>query len=133
MKYIINENHLKLIVENNKWDTLVSKYINVRDLHTWDIDNGDFNVADGKYGKDIFRFRIQYSSTVPDHEFNIIYIEDDFVTTIQSLFGLNSKIAIGSIINWFNQKYNKNLNINDFEWMGDDDSFDTDINNNYHQ
>lgn len=126
MKYIINENHLKLIVENNKWDTLVSKYINVRDLHTWDIDNGDFNVADGKYGKDIFRFRIQYSSTFPDHEFNIIYIEDDFVTTIQSLFGLNSKIAIESIINWFNQKYNKNLNINDFEWMAHDDRFDID-------
>ena len=126
MKYIITENQLKFIVENDKLDTLVSKYLNFQDWWTWDIGNGEFNVADGEYGKDIFRFRIQNSSTFPDHEFNVIYIEDDLVSKIITLFGLNNKIIIGLIINWFNQKYNKNLNINDFEWMEHDDRFDID-------
>ena len=117
MKYIITESRI------NK---LVFLYLDSQNWHTWDIGDGEFNVTDGEYGKDIFRFRIQNSSTVPDHEFNVIYIEDDLVSKIITLFGLNNKIIIGSIINWFNQKYNKSLNINDFEWMEYDDRFDID-------
>ena len=82
--YLSNSNKLvEFIVENDKLDkldTLVSKYLNFQDWWTWDIGNGEFNVADGEYGKDIFRFRIQNSSTFPDHEFNVIYIEDDLVS-----------------------------------------------------
>ena len=114
MKYVLNE---------SQFDKLITTYLDSQNWWTWDIGDGEFNVADGKYGKDLFRFRIQYSSTEPDHEFNVIYISDDLVTKISGLFGINGKIAIASIINWFNQKYDKNLTIDDFEWLQDSDTY----------
>jgi hypothetical protein len=118
--YIISENQLKFIVENSKMDTMVSQYLNSQDWRTWDIGDGEFNVADGEFGKDLIRFRIQNSSTVPDHEFNVIYLEDGLVTKINNLFGLGSEDSIISIINWFNGKYDKNLTRDDFEWLDGD-------------
>jgi len=118
--YIISENQLKFIVENSKMDTMVSQYLNSQDWRTWDIGDGEFNVADGEFGKDLIRFRIQSSSTVPDHEFNVIYLEDGLVTKINNLFGLGSEDSIISIINWFNGKYDKNLTRDDFEWLDSD-------------
>ena len=53
----------------------------------------------------------------------MIYISDELVTKISRLFGVNGKIAINSIINWFNQKYEKNLTIDDFEWLQDSDTY----------
>jgi len=118
--FMISETQLKTIVESNKNGGLVSEYLNYQDWRVWDIGDGEFNVADGEFGRDLIRFRIQYSSTVPDHSFNVIYISDDLVTKISRLFGVGSKIAVKSIINWFNQKYDKNLTMNDFEWMDSD-------------
>ena len=118
--YLISENQLKLIVENNRMDTLVSQYLNSQDWRTWDIGDGEFNVADGEFGKDLIRLRIQYSSTVPDHHFDVIYLEDGLVTKIRNLFGLGNEDSIDSIINWFNEKYDKNLTRDDFEWLDSD-------------
>jgi hypothetical protein len=118
--YIISENQLKFIVENSKMDTMVSQYLNSQDWRTWDIGDGEFNVADGEFGKDLIRFRIQNSSTVPDHEFNVIYLEDGLVTKINNLFGLGIEDSIISIINWFNKEYDKNLTRDDFEWLDSD-------------
>jgi hypothetical protein len=123
--YIISENQLKFIVENSKMETLVSQYLNSQDWRTWDIGDSEFNVADGEFGKDLIRFRIQYSSTVPDHHFDVIYLEDGLVTKIRSLFGLGNEDSIDSIINWFNEKYDKNLTRDDFEWL-DSDTYYTD-------
>jgi hypothetical protein len=118
--YMISENQLKFIVENNKMDTMISQYLNSQDWRTWDIGDGEFNIADGEFGKDLFRFRVQHSSKVPDHEFNVIYIEDGLVTKINNLFGLGIEDSIISIINWFNEKYDKNLTRDDFEWLDSD-------------
>lgn len=118
--FMISESQLKTIVESNKTDRLVSEYLNFQDWRVWDIGDGEFNVADGEFGKDLIRFRIQYSSTVPDHHFNVIYINDDLVTKISGLFGVDNKIAIDSIIHWFNQEYDKHLTRDDFEWMDSD-------------
>ncbi len=118
--YIISENQLKFIVENNKANTLVSKYLDSQDWRTWDIGDGEFNVADGEFGRDLIRLRIQYSSTFPDKYFDVIYLDDRLVTKIINIFGLDSEIAIKSIINWFNQTYNTELTIKDFEWLDND-------------
>jgi hypothetical protein len=120
--YIISENQLKTIVENNKVNTLVSKYLDSQDWRTWDIGDSEFDVADGEFGKNLIKFRIQYSSTVPDHHFNVIYISDDLVTKISTLFSISSKKSIREIIDWFNKKYEKNLTMDDFEWMSSEDS-----------
>jgi len=128
--FMISETQLKTIVENNKIDRLVSEYLDSQDWKTWDIGDSEFNVADGEFGKDLIRFRIQYSSTVPDHHFDVIYISDYLVTQMCSLFGLKEEDSIKSIINWFNQKYDKNLTIEDFEWM-DSDTYYADDDEDY--
>jgi hypothetical protein len=122
--YIISENQFKFIVESNKVNTLVSKYLDSQDWRTWDIGDGEFNVADGEFGRDLIRLRIQYSSTFPDHSFDVIYLDDRLVTKIINLFGLKNDDAIESIINWFNQTYNTELTIKDFEWMDNDEEND---------
>jgi len=118
--YLISEEQLKIIVENNKVNSLVSKYLDSQDWRTWDIGDGEFNVADGEFGRDLIRLRIQYSSTFPDKYFDVIYLDDRLVTKIINLFGLDNETAIKSIINWFNQTYNKELTIKDFEWLDND-------------
>ena len=128
--FMISETQLKTIVESNKTDRLVSEYLNYQDWSVWDIGDSEFNVADGEFGRDLIRFRIQYSSTVPDHHFNVIYISDDLVTKISGLFGVNNEIAIDSIIHWFNQKYDKNLTRDDFEWL-DSDTYYADDDEDY--
>ena len=122
MKYIITESQI------NK---LVFLYLDSQDWHTWDIGDGEFNVADGQYGKDVIKFRIQYSSTEPDHEFNVIYISDDLVTKMSELFSISSKNSIRAIIDWFNKKYDKNLTMDDFEWMEKSDTYYDDDEENY--
>ena len=114
MKYIITESRI------NK---LVFLYLDSQNWHTWDIGDGEFNVADGQYGEDVMKFRIQYSSTEPDHEFNVIYISDDLVTKMSELFSISSKNSIRAIIDWFNKKYDKNLTRDDFEWMEKSDTY----------
>jgi hypothetical protein len=122
MKYIITESQI------NK---LVFLYLDSQDWHTWDIGDGEFNVADGQYGEDVMKFRIQYSSTEPDHEFNVIYISDDLVTKMSELFSISSKNSIRAIIDWFNKKYDKNLTMDDFEWMEKSDTYYDDEEENY--
>ena len=120
--YLISENQLKFIVENNRMDTLVSQYLNSQDWYTWDIGDGEFNVADNdRNDKNLFWFRKQFSSTIPDHEFDVLYINDYLVAKIIRLFGMETNLAIKSIINWFNQEYDTELTIKDFEWMETDD------------
>jgi hypothetical protein len=114
---------MKYILKESQIDKLVTSYLNSQDWKTWDIGDGEFNVADGEFGEDLIRFRIQYSSTVPDHHFDVVYLSDYLVTKIISLFGLENQDAIKSIINWFNQKYDKNLTIDDFEWLQDSDTY----------
>ena len=124
MKYIITESRI------NK---LVFLYLDSQNWHTWDIGDGEFNVADGEYGSDVIKFRIQFSSTVPDHEFNVIYISDDLITKIRKLFSIPDLESIKVIIDWFNKKYDKNLTMNDFEWMKSDTYYaeDEDDEENY--
>ena len=118
--YLISENQLKFIVESNKANTLVSKYLDSQDWHTWDIGDGEFNLADGEFGRDLIRFRMQYSITIPDKYYDVLYLDDRLVTKIINLFGLDNETAIKSIINWFNQTYNTELTIKDFEWLDND-------------
>ena len=122
--YIISENQFKFIVENNKMGSFVHKYLDSQDWKTWDIGDTEFNVADGEFGKDLIRFRIQYSSTYPDHHFDVIYISDYLVTKINKIFSTSNEDSIKIIIDWFNKKYDKNLTVKDFEWMDNEDDED---------
>jgi len=117
MKYIITENRL-----NN----LVSKYLEQLDWWEWDIGDGEFNLADGKFETSKILFRIQYSSIVAGHSFDVIYISDYLVTKLTSLFSIASSEAIRIIIEWFNKRYNKSLTMENFEWMDDENQHQDD-------
>ena len=125
--------NMKYIITESRINKLVFLYLDSQNWHTWDIGDGEFNVADGEYGSDVIKFRIQFSSTVPDHEFNVIYISDDLITKIRKLFSIPDLESIKVIIDWFNKKYDKNLTMNDFEWMKSDTYYaeDEDDEENY--
>ena len=118
--FMISESQLKTIVSENRINKWVFDYLDSQDWKTWDIGDTEFNVADGEFGVDQLRFRIQYSSTMPDHSFNVIYINDGLVSKIITLFSLPERVAIKTIIDWFNKKYDKNLTLDDFEWLDSD-------------
>jgi len=121
---------MKYIIHESKINKLVFLYLDSQNWHTWDIGDGELNVADGEHGSDVIKFRIQYSSTVPDHEFNVIYISDDLITKIRKLFSIPDLESIKVIIDWFNKKYDKSLTMNDFEWM-QSDTYYADDDENY--
>lgn len=121
----------KYVIAESQIDKLVSIYLDSQDWHTWDVGDGEFNVADGQYGKDVIKFTIQFSSTVPDHEFNVIYISDELVTKMSELFSISPKKSIKAIIDWFNKKYDKNLTMDDFEWLPTSDTYYDDEEENY--
>ena len=118
--FMISEEQFKTIINENRINKLVSDYLDSQKWYIWDIGDSEFNVADGEYGVDQFRFRIQYSSTMPDHSFNVIYINDGLVSKIITLFSLPERVTIKTIIDWFNKKYDKNLTLDDFEWLDSD-------------
>ena len=111
---------VKYIISESRLNNLIFSYLDGQDLHTWDIENGEFNVADGEYGKDVIQFRKHPYLTNDDKFFEYIYISDYLVTKLTHIFGIKSEDSIESIINWFNQKYNKELTIKDFDWMEED-------------
>jgi hypothetical protein len=117
MKYIITESRL---------NSLVSNYLDQMDWWKWDIGDGEFNLADGKFESTKILFRIQYSSTMPDHYFDIIYLSDGLVTNISKLFSISSENSIKMIIDWFNKRYDKSLTMDNFEWMDHEDQNEED-------
>lgn len=117
MKYIITEGRLTQIIFN---------YLDSLDWYDWDIGDDEFNIAEGEYGRDLIRFRIQYSLTVYDHSFEVIYIDEGLITKLSKLFSIPDLISIKTIIQWFNKRYGKNLTIDNFEWM--DTDYDDDDN-----
>ena len=114
---------MKYIITESKINKLVSMYLDERDLETSDIGNGEFNITDGKHGNDVIRYEIDHSLTYPEKSYHTIAISDDLVTKITQLFGLESQDAINSIINWFNQEYDLNVDIHDFEWLSNSDTY----------
>jgi hypothetical protein len=48
------------------------------------------------------------------------------ITKLSKLFSIPDLISIKTIIQWFNKRYQKNLSIDNFEWM--DTDYDDDDN-----
>jgi hypothetical protein len=46
------------------------------------------------------------------------------VTNVSRIFSIPLKDSVSAIISWFNTKYEKNLNLDNFEWMNHDGEFD---------
>jgi len=110
---------------------LVSIYLDNQDFHTSEIGNGEFDITNGKNGNNVISYEINYT-LFPDKTYEVIFISEDLVTKTTQLFGLKYDDAITSIINWFNQKYDKKLDIHDFEWLSSDDDYYDDEDEEYY-
>lgn len=129
--YLISENQFKLIVENDKRSSIVAKYLDSQDWKPWDIGDGEFDIADGEFGKNLLRFRISESLTVPGKTYETLYIEDSLVTKLMNVFNMTANQSVLSIINWFNKKYDHNLTINEYESANQYDSWDEEEDEDY--
>ena len=67
---------MKYIITESKINKFVSIYLNREKWYVEDIGDGEFNIFnnDDSINPEL-KFRIQYSSTVPNKEFNILYID----------------------------------------------------------
>ena len=122
--YLISENQFKLIVENDKRSSIVAKYLDSQDWKPWDIGDGEFDITDGEFGKNLLRFRISESLTVPGKTYETLYIEDSLVSKLMNVFNMTANQSVLSIINWFNKKYDHNLTINEYESANQYDAWD---------
>jgi hypothetical protein len=113
---------MKYIITESKINKLISIYLDNQDFHTSEIGNGEFDITNGKNGNNVISYEINHT-LFPYKTYEVIFISDDLVTKTTQLFGLKNDDAITSIINWFNQKYDKKLDIHDFEWLSNSDAY----------
>ena len=106
--------------KKNRINELVFNYLDGQNFKYWDEGDDEFNLSDGENGNDVIKYRIQVSSTEPDHEFNVIYISDELVAQISELFSMVDYDSVRKVIAWFNKTYNKKLTADDYEWMSNE-------------
>lgn len=99
---------------------LIGKFLNSKNFIRWDEQDEEFDVSDGNDGNGIIKYRIQHSSIVPDHFFEVIYIHDSIIESVSRFFGIPDEDSVKAIINWFNKKYDKSLTVENYEWLGGD-------------
>ena len=109
--------------KNNRINKLVFNYLDGQNFKYWDEGDGEFNLSDGDNGGDVIKYRIQNSSIEPDHEFEVIYIDDYLVERINELFSMVDRESVRKVITWFNKTYNKKLTADDYEWMVNSDTY----------
>jgi hypothetical protein len=109
--------------KTNRINELVFNYLDGQNFKYWDEGDGEFNLSDGDNGGDVIKYRIQNSSIVPGHEFEVIYIDDYLVERINELFSMEDRESIRKVIAWFNKTYDKKLTADDYEWMVNSDTF----------
>ena len=117
---------MKYIITESKINQFISTYLDGQDWYNWDIGDDEFNVSDNQYGKDQFKYRVQYSSMVPDHSFEVLYLNEILVEKVKKIFSVPKRNSIKSIIDWFNKKYNKNLTLENLELFFDEDDYQDD-------
>jgi hypothetical protein len=115
MKYIITESRI---------NSLISKYLDTTKWRLWDIGDGEFDLSDGYMDKSKINYRIQSSYTVDNLKYEVIYLNYDFVAKLCKLFSSNDTVVISGIIDWFNNRYDKNLTIHDWQYQDEEEEED---------
>lgn len=112
MKYIITENRIV---------KLIHQYLDTKTWKKIDLRIGGFILEN--LSTEVIRYDVKESLTKPGLYFDEIYINDDFIFEIAEMFGFKSydRMIIEAIIDWFNQKYNKNLTFDNFNILFHDD------------
>jgi len=101
MKYIITENRL-----NN----LVYSFLDSKDWYTQDND-GKLDISNAPNGEPVLRYRDRVGDKPT------LFISEDLAREVFRLFHLGQVSGLTRIVEWFNQKYDKNLTYNNTQWM----------------
>jgi hypothetical protein len=115
---------MKYIIQESRINSLIAKYLDSINWLLWDIGDGEFDLSDGYMTNTKINYRIK-NNPVFDEEYEIIYINYDFVSKLCKLFSQPIRDFIVSvIIEWFNKKYNKNVSWDDWQYQDEDEEED---------
>ena len=111
MKYIITENRL-----NN----LVYSFLDSKNWYTKD-DDGKLDISNEPDGEPVLRYRDRVTDKPT------LFISEDLAREVFRLFHLGQVSGLTRIVEWFNEKYDKNLTYNNADWMMIYDEFYSDF------
>lgn len=115
---------MKYIIQESRINGLISKYLDSINWLLWDIGDGEFDLSDGYMTNTKINYRIK-NNYVYNEEYEIIYINYDFVSKLCKLFSQPDRDFIVSvIIEWFNKKYDKNISLDDWQYQDEDEEED---------
>jgi hypothetical protein len=115
---------MKYIIQESRINSLISKYLDSMSWRLWDIGDGEFDLSDGYMDNNKINYRIK-NNYVYNEEYEIIYINYDFVSKLCKLFSQPDRDFIVSvIIEWFNKKYDKNISLDDWQYQDEDEEED---------
>ena len=117
-------NRMKYIIQESRINGLMAKYLDSINWLLWDIGDGEFDLSDGYMTNTKINYRIK-NNYVYNEEYEIIYINYDFVSKLCKLFSQPDRDFIVSvIIEWFNKKYDKNISLDDWQYQDEDEEED---------
>jgi len=111
---------MKYIIQESRINSLIAKYLDSITWRLWDIGDGEFDLSDGYMDKSKINYRIKTNS-VYNEEYEIIYINYDFVAKLCRLFSMIPTVVIVGIIDWFNKKYDKNIKIDEWQYQDEEE------------
>jgi hypothetical protein len=112
---------MRYIIQESRINSLISKYLDSITWRLWDIGDGEFDLSDGYMDNNKILYRIKSSTVFVHDDYDIIYLDYDFVAKLRRLFSMNETVVIVGIIDWFNKKYDKNLKIDDWQYQDEDE------------
>lgn len=113
---------MKYIIQESRINSLISKYMDSIKWLLWDIGDGEFDLSDGYMTSVKIYYRIKTNTVYTNQEYEIIYIDYDFVSKLCNLFSqTNRDVVVSVIIEWFNKKYDKNLSLTDWQYQEEDE------------
>ena len=98
----------KYLITENRLNDLVYSFLDSKDWYTKDV-NGKLDISNEPNGEPVLKYRVMDEPT--------LFISDDLYREIYGLFRLNEQPGLSRIVEWFNEKYDKNLTYNDADWM----------------
>lgn len=105
MKYLITESRLK---------DLIFKFLNSKDWVKLDVGDEQFDLSDGYKSKSLINYRIIYN-TVTKNTKERLYIDKFLIQDIQNIFSLKFYEVSKYIVDWFNLKYHKNVDVGNWD------------------
>ncbi len=110
----------KYLITENRLNDLVYSFLDSKDWYTKD-DDGKLDISNKSDGEPVLRYRDRVTDKPT------LFISEDLAREVFRLFHLGQVSGLTRIVEWFNEKYDKNLTYNNADWMMIYDEFYSDF------